>query len=488
MSVVFGGSGDSYVNRTTNLPATSAFTWMAWVMPTTVAAGDRIFFAFGVVTGAFADYELFISTATLAIWNGGSQANGSTVAANVWRHIAITVSGTSGSNVKVYLDGVLNITHTAATITNTTMRYGSNGATEPFVGRMQGIKVFGAALAQADIQQEMWSQLPQRTANLNDWRPFLASGALTDFAGAANSSTTTGTISSADGPPVAWRGRKRRIVYIPAAGGGTPVSASSNSPSESLTAALLTRLSPAESVVAALRSQIAVDESLGRAAASSQSADESLTRAAATKVAPDESLARVVTTELAPGESVGRVAGTIAVPDESLMRAIVTTVSGDENTTRATRSSSALDESLARVAGSVLSPDENLGPQAIAVSASSTSPMEWLGRAARSLSTGAENVSPVLRAIASAAEWITRVIRSVLVPSESRADGIVTIPEYPPGRFTLDDVQPRFLLDELRPRFALDDIQPRFALDDVRPTFTLDDVQPTFTLLEDHPS
>lgn len=219
MSVVFGSTTGTWVDRTTNLPSLSGFSLMGWIFPTSIAAGDKIAFSFGNL-GSFADYEFFLSGAALAIWNGSAQANGSNLVANVWRHIALTVNGTTGSNALGYLDGVLNITATARAVSAGSMRYGNNGGLEPLLGRMAAIKVYNAVLTQAELAQEMWTYVPQRTAGLNDWRPFLSVADLVDYSGAGNASTTGATPTTADGPPIQWRARKRRMVYIPAGGGG----------------------------------------------------------------------------------------------------------------------------------------------------------------------------------------------------------------------------------------------------------------------------
>jgi hypothetical protein len=167
-SLKFGRSGNSFADRTTNLPATSAATIMGWFLPTTVGTSDRVMIALGAL-GSGVDYEIYSDGAgsRLSSFNGSASAFGSVLVANVWVHIAVTMSGTSGSNFLVYLNGVLNITGTAATISAGSLRFGSNGFSEPFAGSMSAVKVWNRALTVDEINAERYFAAPISWAALN---------------------------------------------------------------------------------------------------------------------------------------------------------------------------------------------------------------------------------------------------------------------------------------------------------------------------------
>jgi hypothetical protein len=234
-SLKFGRSGDSYGNRTTNNPATSAMTWMGWIYPTSVAASDKVFFSIGNL-GAFTDYEFMVSTAALGLWNGSTVATGSTLVVNVWRHVALTVNGTSGSNALAYLDGVLNITQTAAATGTGNLRIGSNGGAEPFIGSIGCVKIWNRALTVDEINAERLYATPINFGALNAayvmptaWdaanydldalgMPATAASRWYDLSGVGgNDMTETGTIDYDVGPPVQfapslYRRTTRRFV------------------------------------------------------------------------------------------------------------------------------------------------------------------------------------------------------------------------------------------------------------------------------------
>jgi hypothetical protein len=221
-SLKLGLSGNSFADRTTNLPATSAVTIMGWFLPTTVGGSDRVMIALGAL-GSGVDYEIYSDGAgsRLSSYNGSASAFGTVLVANVWVHIAVTINGTSGSNLLVYLNGALNITATAASISAGSLRFGSNGFTEPHVGSVGAIKVWNRALPADEIASEMGYAVPVDWAGLNASYPFptawdyanydidatvhrsTAATRWFDVSGnLGNDMTETGTIDYDVGPPV----------------------------------------------------------------------------------------------------------------------------------------------------------------------------------------------------------------------------------------------------------------------------------------------
>lgn len=236
-SMTFGRTGNMFANRTTNLPSTSLCSATMWIRPTSVGATDKIFMSLGAVTaGAFNDYELMVSTASLALWNGSAQANGSTLVVNIWRYIALTLNGTSGTNALVYLDGALNISGTARAVGSGDLRIGNNSGSEPHVGDIAAINVWNRVLSIDEIVAQMPYAWPLNPAGLNCSYPMMtpwdmanydvdalakrstAASRWIDVSGnAGNDFTETGTIDYGVGPPIQFAPsqylrRSRRFV------------------------------------------------------------------------------------------------------------------------------------------------------------------------------------------------------------------------------------------------------------------------------------
>lgn len=95
---------------------------------------------------------------------------------------------------------------------------GDNGWGESANFRAAAIKGWDTALTAAELGNERWYYTPQRRANLNLWTPLFAHTDVQDHSGNARNWTTTGTLSTEDGPPIAWSPRARR--YFLATGGG----------------------------------------------------------------------------------------------------------------------------------------------------------------------------------------------------------------------------------------------------------------------------
>jgi hypothetical protein len=254
-SIRFGRSGNSFLERSTNLPPITSFTVMAWVMPRDVTTtSDQIIWSFGTQSTDVA-YELFIDGAShrLGIWNGTASQLGAAAAltANVWSHMAITVNGSSGTNFLCYINGVLDNSFTATAVVAGTLSLGSQSAlAELFNGNIAGLKIWNRALSQAEIAAEMSATQAVSRAGLNteisqpnSWEALVDSPYMTPDRGAATSrfidysgncyqwTTETGTIDVEPGPPARWAPPRYRVTYVGAtpAGAGGGITASSTS-------------------------------------------------------------------------------------------------------------------------------------------------------------------------------------------------------------------------------------------------------------------
>lgn len=140
----------------------------------------------------------------------------------VWYFIA--VSKQTGANATVAYwaaagDAALSSatsTHAqSATVGN--LRIGESIASGEWLnGRIAALKMWTAALTQAEIENEWRQYAPHRTANLYGFYPFLEGGAVAgaqqDFSGNGNVLSGGTNSATADGPPIAWRSNARRII------------------------------------------------------------------------------------------------------------------------------------------------------------------------------------------------------------------------------------------------------------------------------------
>lgn len=206
----------AFYSRTTNLPGT-VWTWGSWIYVS--ATTVQSFFSYAGATNPV-NLGMRGFAEQFKLTGGGSDSNGTTLIVGTWYHAAIVHNGTAGTNLFAYLNGVLDLSVAAGDPgTPSIIRLGLNNFGDGFSGGMHASKLYTAALTAAELQQEMRSTMPSRTANLNGWSPFLVAEA-TDYSGNGNAWTVNGTPITVDGPPVPWRQGRARVIYVPAGGGG----------------------------------------------------------------------------------------------------------------------------------------------------------------------------------------------------------------------------------------------------------------------------
>jgi hypothetical protein len=187
------------------------------------------------------EYAIYINNSTTAgswaLTEWTTDYVGSTLATATWYHLAITVNGTGAGGMLGYMNGVLDITGNAISITPTGMRIsgGTAGTGEWANMRTAGVKIYSAVFTQSEIVTEMWSLMPVRLANLNGWYPFFTNTDVVDHSSNLNNWTVAGTLTTEAGPPVPWS-LHNQIWSIPASGGAvyTATLAGACTPSGSL--------------------------------------------------------------------------------------------------------------------------------------------------------------------------------------------------------------------------------------------------------------
>ena len=225
MSIRCDAAGDG-LTRTTNLPSFSAWTMMGWFYLVSVpGAGTwNTPMMIGTTTsGAWFGLQITGVSPVFDIWGNGADGIGTTVlSTGTWYHFALTYDGTIQ---RAYLNGVQECTLTVGpgALSSQVMKFGHDIETpdEHIDGRIMAIKVWGAALSAAEVQQEMHTIVPQRTANLNSFTPaFPGSGERArDYSGVGGNWTEDGTLTDEDPAPVSWGGR---IITPMRPAAGTP--------------------------------------------------------------------------------------------------------------------------------------------------------------------------------------------------------------------------------------------------------------------------
>lgn len=220
MAVRFSTSGNQ-LTRTTNLPTITSFSLLCWAYTTNSSAAFAGALALGSTGANFYAVGIALSsTIKLYVFNGGGNNYGtSTIGVNTWAHVALTVAGTGAGQCLGYVNGVQELSVSGATgPTAATMYVGNTAGSDLFNGRVTAVKVYSAVLTADEIKQEMRSIMPVRTANLNTWSPLLTQTDVANYGGAAGAWTVGGTLTTENGPPVAWSLRPQHRRLQPAVG------------------------------------------------------------------------------------------------------------------------------------------------------------------------------------------------------------------------------------------------------------------------------
>lgn len=230
MAIRFNASADRY-RRTTGLPSIQNFTVCGWSKFIT----DRGDVAQGMVTWepevlAYITWRYGFGDSRMAIgsFDGGTEnvvKFTNKPALGAWFFWYLRCSG-SGANL---LQGGWAAAGSSAFTEqrSTTIRSGTGTAIilaqDSYGGwtdqAMAGVKVWGAALTDAELLLEMQVLRPVRFADLNAWTPFIdatVADNANDLSGNGRNWTAGGTLTVEQGPPVGWGGRGQRTV-VPSA-------------------------------------------------------------------------------------------------------------------------------------------------------------------------------------------------------------------------------------------------------------------------------
>lgn len=227
MALRTNASGE-VVARTAALPSPTAFTICSWAnLAQRLGQWQYLFFLedAAVTPTAYLGMGYRADDDTLEITNsiGGQVSFGSKPTDATWFFWALACSGTGGGSLVGYwrspTGSFVTASSVGASFTPARLALLNNGYDEWVDGRLAGVRVWDAALTQAELELEMWSLRAVRRANLHIESPFVE-GVLADndkdFSGNGKDWTRTGTLAVEKGPPVPWGpSRRRKISYVP---------------------------------------------------------------------------------------------------------------------------------------------------------------------------------------------------------------------------------------------------------------------------------
>jgi hypothetical protein len=221
MSVRFSATGQSFAS-TSNLPGASGYTATFWLYLTTNRVAVSGFFGIDGASGTHTLSTKSDGTGFQCICGGATSSFGLAGGYGSWIRVALAFSSvTTAVTGTLYYATPIAATLTASSIgtgsgigTPSAWRLGCGAVTTDWMnGRLAGVKIWTALLTASEIDAELKTYRPQRTANLVKWYPFLATET-TDYSG--NAATLTGGVGTAteSNPPLSWRhGRNTEIPW-----------------------------------------------------------------------------------------------------------------------------------------------------------------------------------------------------------------------------------------------------------------------------------
>lgn len=221
MALHFDGSTGTVTHgNIAALEETSAGTWMFWFNIDSVKSQTWCAKGTGAAGNGWAIQSGTLSNDDIGWISNNQQGNilAATAAADIgaWQHAAFVFDGSLSGNanrLKGWLDGVAQTLTFSGTIPATTVAssggnqvvaIGANSSGATFVdGLMAFVRIWSAALTEAEVQQERWSYRPVRTANLVLSTPYDDGTSAKDYSGNGNHGSVTGATQES-GPPVSF--------------------------------------------------------------------------------------------------------------------------------------------------------------------------------------------------------------------------------------------------------------------------------------------
>lgn len=228
MSIRMDGSGER-ASRTTSLPSQTAFTMAGFCKRVTNRGTFENVCGLENASSSAGNYqELIFSGSTFYMWTGnnGGVAFGAAPSDGEWFFFAIVCSGTGANQCNGYWCTLAATTLNSALNQNNSMTpafmvLGSSSYDEWLDGNFAGVKVWDAALTEAELLLEVKSLRAVRRENLHLETPQIAmtiGDNVTDFSGNGRDWTHGGTLVVEQGPPVSWDSQKHVNPTVTASG------------------------------------------------------------------------------------------------------------------------------------------------------------------------------------------------------------------------------------------------------------------------------
>lgn len=199
-----GGGGPNLWSGT---PGTATpYTVMLWQYFNSVANGTGVF-----SRNAGAEVYLWDNGTPKLYWDDLAFYGTTTIAVNTWYHLAFTLTGAVS---EMWVNGVSQGTDVAPGGTPVHFALGYRNTSN---SRREAVKFWGALLSDEEILQELYFNMPVRTADLERWHHFDTPGStFRDYSGTgtADFSVYGSPTQGNPGPPITWRKGASKI-FVP---------------------------------------------------------------------------------------------------------------------------------------------------------------------------------------------------------------------------------------------------------------------------------
>jgi len=165
----FAGNSSSYVSipNSSSVNITGSLSIDAWVNPSLLSASRGII-AKGSLLGTSLIYALRISAGRVVFLTNGAPRLSTKVSTliplNSWTHVSATYNSSSGS-FKLYINGLLDsssVVAGAAPVSNTDSLFiGISGASTPFRGQIDEVRLWNKELASAEVYQNFMTSMAE---------------------------------------------------------------------------------------------------------------------------------------------------------------------------------------------------------------------------------------------------------------------------------------------------------------------------------------
>jgi hypothetical protein len=167
-ALAFDGSDDYVTGNNPQLPqGNAARTLEAWVL--TMASGNNVIVNYGTASSNLRSGILVINGHLYYVGETNDLQGNKVINDGHWHHVAATYDGTS---LKLYVDGVLDISNTPAAFNTTGFDWNIGKRIPPltlneqFNGRLDEVRIYSTALTPAQVQADMTSTSPAVPASL----------------------------------------------------------------------------------------------------------------------------------------------------------------------------------------------------------------------------------------------------------------------------------------------------------------------------------